>query len=173
MLILSNHLKTIGMEMPEHYVTRINVAWVRTEGELDDILLHTENVFLDYPTGRYKPPFPIVTLQYAILKANEYTCVNYFAVSNAEKESEIHELRQAIRKGVTIVPKIETEQGVSNLFGIVDAAKTSIVMLDKDDLYMNIGKNNEKLEKLVHRIRKQCDDMDIVLLELAGVVFHG
>ena len=74
-----------------------------------------------------------------------------------------------------IVPKIESVEGIKNIKQITDSLKNEkIIMLDHDDLYSSIIKNDlpkslfsESLSQLVNF----CQTENIKLLRTIGVVF--
>ena len=172
MLIISNHAQNI-IDLPNHTIIRINMAWIINLAQLEQILENNCNkdIFLDLPTGRTKPPQPMLGLQHAMYVMKKYINIKYFAVSNAEDSSELAIFYSIIPNTVKIVPKIESQAGVINLLGIVNVLKTDIVMLDKEDLYMSVNKDSVCFNKLVNIMRKTCRDNNIKLLELKGVIF--
>ena len=172
MLVISNHVRAVGMDYPKDAVIRINIAWISSKDELEKILkdLQGYEVWLDYPTGRTKPPQPKFSLDEAIEFTKKYK-INYFAFSNAEDSELINEIRKKVPLPVLLVPKIETIKGVNNLNAILRSAKTNIVMLDKEDLYMDVKGNQQEFERLVAQCREQCNNANATCLELKGVVF--
>jgi hypothetical protein len=77
---------------------------------------------------------------------------------------------------VILVPKIESPNAVENIANIVSAipTKEKIVMLDHDDLFSKLIKNNEVVENFKIYIKKlvdYCNTNNIVLLRTIGVVF--
>lgn len=155
-IVVSNNL--IGkIPIPDNSIIRLNLAWVSLE-EARDILSKINNVYLDYPTGRTKPPKPTITLEEAIDLANEFN-VKYFAVSNVEDAQTIRNLKVKSE----IIPKIETIKGVENIEEI--AKEVNMVMLDKEDLYLDC--KGKDFEKLINKVRAS-----VKTLELIGVVFN-
>lgn len=165
MLVISNHL--IGkMPIPEDAVVRINLAWVKNVREAKKLLNNLKHdVYLDYPDGRTKPPVPKISLKEA-MKLTKHPRVVYFAVSNAEDLERLKYIKRKI--DAELVPKIETVIGVSILPNIIDL-NIRKVMLDKEDLYTNVGCNSRKYNDLVDLVRSFKDKIKI--LELQGVVF--
>lgn len=159
-MIVSNHL--LGqMPLPENITVRVNLAWVSAD-EARKILDNTNhNIYLDYPSGRTKPPKPTMTLEEAV-ELSYHPDVKYFAVSNVESVEQL----EAVDTRAILVPKIETEKGVKNMREMIDYGITHM-MLDKEDLYVNVGADSDKYEKLVAEARSH----DVRLLELQGVVF--
>ena len=57
MLLVSQNLFRYDMEFPKDTVLRVNLAWVSSLNKLQSFLLKYDNdIFLDYPIGRTKPP---------------------------------------------------------------------------------------------------------------------
>ena len=157
-MIFSNNL-TGKIKTKKTDIVRVNLAWVNFQ-QARQILKKRKNVFLDYPSGRTKPPKPTITFKQAIDLANEFN-VKYFAVSNLESVEKIKELKAKVKS--EIVPKIETTEGVKNIAKIAKEVKT--IMLDKDDLWVDCkGKNFSRMVKKV----RSCK---IKVFELAGVIF--
>jgi len=66
--------------------------------------------------------------------------------------------------------------GIENIKSITDSVKNKekIVMLDHDDLYRHIEKNNEpisKFQNLINTLIEFCKENGIVLLRTRGVIF--
>jgi pyruvate kinase len=174
MLVISNHVTNIGMEIPKDAVVRINLAWISGRDDLVKIVggTYPSRIWLDYPTGRRKPPRPTLSLAQAVEFAKEFKDrVDYFAFSNAEDVNFIGVLRIAVPELIKLVPKIETKRGVERLSMIVDAAKTDVIMLDKEDLYVDCETDIEKFNQLVEQSRAWCEYLKIQCLELKGVIF--
>jgi pyruvate kinase len=159
-MIISNNL--IGkMPIPKDAIIRVNLAWVSKE-EARKILSETKNdIYLDYPSGRTKPPKPTMTLDDAIELANEFK-VKYFAVSNIECICDVLDIQSKLYYS-EFVPKIETVNGVENIREITQ--EVDIIMLDKEDLYVDC--NGEGYEDLINKVRSS----KVKVLELAGVIF--
>ncbi len=84
MLIVSQNLTNYDMDIPQHAVFRVNLAWINDLKELEVILEKhkTHKIFLDLPTNRTKPPnnkYDITELSPII---NSHQNIKYFAVSN-------------------------------------------------------------------------------------------
>lgn len=172
MIVISNHVNAIGMEYPKDSVIRINVAWIESKQALEKILkdLHGRAIWLDYPTGRTKPPRPKFSLDETIEFTKKYP-MHYFAFSNAEETSLVQSIRSKVPQHITLVPKIETTKGIANLANIVSAARTKTIMLDKEDLYTDVKGNQQEFERLVNLCREDCKKLGVTCLELKGVVF--
>lgn len=172
MIVISNHVSAVGMEYPKDAVIRINVAWIESREALEELMqrLNSRKIWLDYPTGRTKPPQPKFSLDETIEFTKKYN-VDYFAFSNAEDTAIISEIRSKVPANVVLVPKIETIKGIANLSEILRAAQTKIIMLDKEDLYTDVKGNQAEFERLVEYCRNKCRKLGATCLELKGVVF--
>jgi glycerol-3-phosphate responsive antiterminator len=74
------------------------------------------------------------------------------------------------------VPKIESPTAISNIKEICDSLKTEkkIVMLDHDDLFSSIIRNNEDKNVFQEYIKKLidfCEENGISLLRTVGIMF--
>ena len=172
MILVSNHLLRLGsIDIKPDNVIRINCAWVDGVAGLEKALDIPYKVFLDYPTGRTKPPAPRLTLDEAIEIANRHSNVEWFAVSNAESYESMAQLRVKLRWRIELVPKIETRRGVCGLHSIILGAKTGHIMLDKEDLFDNVGRDPEAYDSLIRMVRSKCKDTGTKIFELSGVIF--
>src|SRR3989344_3225173 len=95
MIIVSNFvLEKNHFPLPAHVVVRVNVAWIKTKEELEQVLEGiTHSIYLDYPQGRSKPPRPTLSLEETIEFAHLFPHVKYFAVSNVEDPEAIYEIK--------------------------------------------------------------------------------
>ena len=177
MRIFSQNIINYGIPVPENSILRINLAWINSIKELEIILQKNNNseIFLDLPVGRTKPPnnkysFDDIVI---ILKKNEN--IRYFAISNVNSADNIRELIKTIPKHVSLVPKIESSEGVKNIQEITKLlGNKKIIMLDHDDLYSNLIKNNEKPEKFkeyILNLTNFCHENKIIMLRTIGVIF--
>ncbi|MBI3336880.1 hypothetical protein HYZ98_04960 [Candidatus Peregrinibacteria bacterium] len=173
MILVSNHaLERKYFPVPQDVVIRVNVAWVRTVPMLEKILTETEyDIFLDYPQGRTKPPVPTIALEDTLRSVHRFPHVKYFAVSNVEDPEAIHVIQRRLPTHVMMVPKIETQKGVDQLEYIVKDTGVRYIMLDKEDLYFNIGGESELYGELVKRVRNKAKELSVEVLELHGVIF--
>ena len=177
MLVISNHVRTLGMEWPEGALIRINLAWIQGGIEearkiIQEIEASGHMSFLDMPTGRRKYPRPSMTLKQAIQICKEnIKSVKLFAFSNAEDVNIIEVIRDAVPSEIGLCPKIETPTGVTNLKDIVRAAKAKVIMLDAEDLAMSVDGDNEKVANLKESVRSTCKEIGVTCLELRGVIF--
>jgi len=178
LIIVSQNAVNYDITLPDHCVFRINLAWCDSLEQLQKILDDHKNneIFMDLPIGRIKPPNNKYNLKelIPILESNKQ--IKYFAVSNVESSNDLVELIKSIPKDVIIVPKIESPNAIKNLKDIVDSLdyKQKYLMLDHDDLYSAILKNNEGQETFLQHIERLvnfCDEEKISLLRTVGVIF--
>lgn len=173
MILLSNNL--VGkLEFPKGAVVRINAAWLKNDKELKNLLYntHKSDVFLDFPSGRTKPPKPTLTLPQLIEAIKKHDNIKYFAVSNSEDSKYLKGLKKIIG-GVELVPKIETLHGVRNIDAILRDSKCKRIMLDKDDMWVDAKSNTKVYENAIKILKAKCCKTGIKVLELNGVVFCG
>ena len=174
MILLSNHLLTLDeFKNVENVVVRINMAHVKDANELKKFVSVDNDIFLDYPKGRTKPPIPSLSFTEAIDMVKKYKNIKYFATSNIEEVSEVNLICEMLPEGVAFVPKIETLKGVLNLNKLFDTGKIKHIMLDSEDLYTDIRNDVELFLNFKDRVKKSCEDYDVELLELYGVIFNG
>ena len=177
MLILSQNLTNYEIDIPQDAVFRINLAWINNLKELAVILEkhRSHKIFLDLPANRTKPPnnkYDIDEL-IPIIKSNPN--IKYFAVSNINSIDDLEMYFNTIPKHVTIIPKIESVEGVLNIKQITDAlGDNKIIMFDHDDLYSSIIESNQPTSKFLecfNDLAEYCDNHNVVLLRTIGVVF--
>ncbi len=77
---------------------------------------------------------------------------------------------------VNVIPKIESPQAINNINDICGELKNEkkIIMLDHDDLFSSIIRNNEDKENFPNYIKKLidfCSQNNVSLLRTVGVVF--
>ena len=177
MLIISQNLTNYKMDIPEDAVFRVNLAWINDLKELEVILEKhkTHKIFLDLPTNRTKPPnnkYDITELSPII---NSHQNIKYFAISNINSLDDLEMYFNIIPKHVTIVPKIESVEGVLNIKQITDAlGDDKIIMFDHDDLYSSIIKSKQPTSKFLecfNNLVDYCNNHNVILLRTIGVVF--
>ena len=177
MLIVSQNLTNYEIDIPQDAVFRVNLAWINNLKELEIILEkhRSRKIFLDLPANRTKPPnnqYSIDELA-PIIKSNQN--IKYFAVSNINSIDDLEMYFNTIPKHVTLIPKIESVEGVSNIKQITDAlGTTKIIMFDHDDLYSSIIESNQPTSKFLecfNNLVEYCDNHNVVLLRTIGVVF--
>ena len=177
MLIFSQNLANYGFPIPQDAIFRVNLAWINSLKELEVILekQRTHKIFLDLPANRAKPPnnkYDIDDL-IPIIKSNQN--IVYFAVSNIHSVDDLKIYLDVIPKHVTIVPKIESVEGVSNVKQITDALGIKkILMLDHDDLYSSIISSKQPTSRFLecfNTLVDYCNNHNVTLLRTVGVVF--
>ena len=174
MILISNHLLTLPQfENVDDVVIRINMAHVKDLKELKRFVSRSDEVFLDYPKGRTKPPVPTLSLTDAINFTHKYDNIKYFATSNIEEVAEVDLICDMLPEHVNFVPKIETLKGVLNLDKLFETGKIHHIMLDSEDLYTDIANDVDLFLNLKGRVYDNCMEYGVELLELYGVVFSG
>ncbi len=177
MLIISQNLTNYQVNIPQDAIFRINLAWINSLKELQDILERhqTRQIFLDLPANRTKPPnnkYDIDELT-SIIKSNQN--IKYFAVSNINSADDLEMYFNVIPDNVILVPKIESVDGISNIKQITDALGTNrIIMFDHDDLHSSIIKSKQPISKFLecfNTLVEYCKNNNVVLLRTVGVVF--
>ena len=178
MRIISQNVTNFGIEVSKDTIFRINLAWCSSVKQLRDILdAHKNNsIFLDLPIKRIKPPNNKYTLDDLIPVISSYNQVKYFAISNVESPDDLEDYIQKIPANIILVPKIESPTAIQNISEIVNAIPTDekILMLDHDDLFSKIIKNNESIDSFQNYIQKlsdYCNSNKIILLRTIGVIF--
>lgn len=178
MLLISNNVDSIGVNYPKNAIIRINTAWVNTMDSLREELKRLKNysIYLDYPIGRKKPPLPKMTEAQLLTIVEQNKNIKYFAWSNAEKAEELSHFRYKLsqdykRPDVMLVPKIETLIGVLHLEEIIQASKTSLIMIDKEDLATD-AECPEIYQHFLEHARKKAIQLGIKSIELKGVIFN-
>ena len=90
---------------------------------------------------------------------------------NIEEVAEVNLICEMLPDGVSFVPKIETLKGVLNLNKLFDTGKINHIMLDSEDLYTDVKNDVELFTNLKERVNRICNDYNVKLLQLYGVVF--
>jgi citrate lyase beta subunit len=178
MLIVSQNALNQNIQFPDSTVYRINLAWINGIDELEKLLVqHSDQpIFLDLPKGRIKPPNNRYTLEDLFNILNIHKNIKYFAISNVNSSEDLTIYKKVIPKQIILVPKIESPTAVMNIKNIIETIPTSekIIMLDHDDLYSSLIKNNEPSTKFTEYIKKLsdfCDENNVSLLRTIGVIF--
>ncbi len=178
MRIISQNVTNYGIEVPKDTIFRINLAWCSSVDELKAMLQkHRDNkIFLDLPIKRIKTPNNRYTLDDLIPIILSHQQIKYFAVSNVESSDDLKSFIKKLPPGVILVPKIESPTAIKNISDIVNAlpANEKILMLDHDDLFSEMIKNNEatdNFKKYIQDLVDYCDSNKIVLLRTIGVMF--
>ena len=175
MILISNNVRDMGIPYPQDAVIRINTAWLNDPNDLRGELAHLKSmgreVYLDYPIGRRKPPFPTITWSEILEIVKEFDNIKYFAWSNAEAALDLEVARSYLPQRVVLVPKIESLLGVLHLEEIVRAAETTLIMIDKEDLAAAANNDPEIYQHFLDYTRKKAQALNILAIELQGVVF--
>lgn len=176
--IISQNITNYGIEVPSDMIFRINLAWCDSIDDLKKILdkHNNDKIFLDLPTKRIKPPNNRYTIDDLAPIIEQYKQIKYFAISNVESSNDLDIFLKKIPRTVIFVPKIESPNAVENISDIISAipSEEKIVMLDHDDLFSKLIKNNESVENFKIYIKKlvdYCNTNSIILLRTIGVVF--
>ena len=176
--IISQNIINYGIEIPDNTILRINLAWCSSVKQLRNILEGHKNnsIFIDLPIKRIKPPNNKYTLTDLISVISSYNQIKYFAISNVESANDLEDYIQKIPPNIILVPKIESPIAIQNVSEIVNAIPTDekILMLDHDDLFSKIIKNNESIDSFQNYIQKlsdYCNSNKIILLRTIGVMF--
>ena len=178
MRIISQNVTNYGIEVPKDTIFRINLAWCSSIDELKAMLQkHRDNkIFLDLPIKRIKTPNNRYTLDDLIPIILSHQQIKYFAISNVESSNDLKDFIKKLPPNITLVPKIESPIAIKNISDIVNALPTKerILMLDHDDLFSAILKNNEPTDvfkKYVQQLVDYCNSNKITLLRTIGVMF--
>lgn len=164
------------MALPDDAVIRINMAWVKDKKDLETLLEENvgKEVYLDFPYNRSKFPKPVLGWDTAFEMCGRYPdVIKYFAVSNIEDVATVKGIQNKIPQSTEFVPKIETLNGVKNLGDLIYQCNLKTIMLDKEDLLVDVNKDNAEFFKCVEHVRGICKGLSVKLLELQGVVFIG
>jgi len=177
MRIFSQNLTNYDIPLPKNSIFRINLAWINSLDELNSLLKKHENseIFMDLPIGRTKPPNNKYSFDDLVSILNSNKNIRYFAISNVNSSQDLKSFMDTIPKHVSLVPKIESPEGVLNIKGITDIlGNEKIIMLDHDDLFSNLIKKNENPEKFkdyIINLTNFCQKNNITMLRTIGVVF--
>ena len=177
MRIFSQNIINYGIPVPENSILRINLAWINSIEELEIILQKNNNsdIFLDLPVGRTKPPNNKYSFEDLIIILTTNKNIKFLAISNVNSSKDIGKFVDKIPKHVSLVPKIESPEGVKNIKEITSILSSEkIIMLDHDDLYSNLIKQNEKPEKFkecINKLTEFCKENNVVMLRTIGVIF--
>jgi len=178
MIIISQNFANYDVPLPENVILRINLAWCNSIEQLKKILKkHMDHeIFLDLPIGRIKPPNNKYTLEELVPIIEVNKNIKFLAISNVEEPGDLDTYLNLIPKHVNIVPKIESPKGVLNIRSITNALPNpeKFLMLDHDDLFSSIKRDNEPESKFVDYVSmliKFCKENKISLLRTVGVIF--
>jgi len=176
MLIVSQNLTNYEIDIPQDAIFRVNLAWINNLKELEVFLekYRSRKIFLDLPVNRTKPPNNKYSIDelIPIIKSNQN--IKYLAVSNINSIDDLEIYINIIPKHVTLVPKIESVEGISNIKQITDHLVNKIIMFDHDDLYSSIFQSKQPISKFLecfNELIEHCKKDKVVLLRTVGVVF--
>ena len=178
MRIISQNVTNYGISVPEDTIFRINLAWCDSINSLETVLKRHENdeIFLDLPARRIKPPNNKYRIEDLVPVIESYKQIKYFAISNIESASDLENYLSILPDRLIFVPKIESPKAIDNISEIISAIPSDekIIMLDHDDLFTKLIKNNEtsdSFQKYIRRLVEYANDNDITLLRTIGVIF--
>lgn len=178
MIIVSQNMVNYDIPLPPDCIYRINLAWVNEIDELQQLLKkHREQkIFLDLPVGRTKPPNNRYTMDDIVPILNEYSNIKFLAISNVNDKDDVLKYLSVVPKSITLIPKIESTDGINNISEIVDSLpnQEKIIMLDHDDLYtsiMNKYNSPTSFKKYFLELSDFCNKNNITLLRTIGVIF--
>lgn len=165
------------MSIPEDAVFRINLAWVNDLIELTNLLQKHQNhkIFLDLPINRTKPPANNYSISQLVPIFIKYKNIKYLAISNVNSKNDLVDYLRIIPKEITLVPKIESPDGIANIGEITDSlSPQKIIMLDHDDLYSALikkGENPSKFKEYINQLIEFCNKNNVTVLRTIGVLF--
>ena len=178
MLIVSQNISNHNITFNSAVIYRINLAWINNLQELEALLKKhdKQKIFLDLPVSRIKPPNNKYSLDDIIPILNSYENIRYFAISNVNNANDLESYNDLIPKNITIIPKIESPDGITNVSEIVKAipSQEKILMLDHDDLFSTLTKLGEqpsKFKDYINELVQFCKENNITLLRTIGVIF--
>ena len=178
MRIISQNVTNYGIEVSKDTIFRINLAWCSSIDELKVMLQkHSDNkIFLDLPIKRIKAPNNRYTLDDLIPIISSHKQIKYFAVSNVESSDDLKYFIKKLPQNIILVPKIESPTAIKNISDIVNALPTDekILMLDHDDLFSEIIRNNEATDVFkiyIQQLTDYCNSNKVTLLRTIGVIF--
>ncbi len=178
MLLVSRHLTDYWHFPASIFTVRVNLAWETSMVLLREHLAALpadQNVFLDIPLLRRKPPCTEWRVGEIIEMATEFPCIRYVGISRVEAPE--HLMTYIVKlPNVAVVPKIESIAGCRNIKSIAHVlTEPKIVMLDHDDLFHDIldkGLDPAGLyDEHITPLRHYCRQCGIRLLRTAGVMF--
>ena len=178
MRIISQNVTNYGIEVSKDTIFRINLAWCSSIDELKVMLQkHSDNkIFLDLPIKRIKTPNNRYTLDDLIPIISSHKQIKYFAVSNVESSDDLKYFIKKLPQNIILVPKIESPTAIKNISDIVNTLPTDekILMLDHDDLFSEIIRNNEATDVFkiyIQQLTDYCNSNKVTLLRTIGVIF--
>ncbi|MDB3956841.1 hypothetical protein N9385_04095 [Candidatus Nitrosopelagicus sp.] len=177
MLIASQNITNYDVNLPDDVIFRINLAWIDDLKTLKKILDEhkNHNIFIDLPKNRTKPPNNKYSMDEIKPILESYSNIKYFAISNVDSANYLTEYLNYLPKNVIAVPKIESSLGVKNIEEISNLlGNEKIVMLDHDDLYSSMSRNNDdpkNFQVYIQSLIDFCNQNNVTLLRTVGVIF--
>ena len=130
---------------------------------------------MDLPIGRTKPPNNKYLFDDIISIISRNKNVRYFAFLNVNSSNDAISFIGKIPSHVTLVPKIQSPDGVANIDEITKSiGDEKIIMLDHDDLLSNLVKRNEspdKFKEYISNLTNFCTQNNVILLRTIGLMF--
>ena len=176
LLLISSHiLDCNSISIPDDAIIRVNLAWVESFSKAYEKISKIKyKIFLDNPTDRKKAPCN----KYTLNQINELICdfsnIKYLAVSNIESKDDLIAYKRWFNK-VSIIPKIESIKGITNIDSIAECLSSKIIMLDHDDLCSDIISKNICPSKLymdfIDPFLINCKNLNVEVLRTQGVIF--
>lgn len=180
MILMSRHL-TEYLDIPEHIVIRINLAWEHSVDQLlNDISKLNHSIFLDMPIGRKKPPANQWPFELVNEIASKIPNIHYLGVSNVDTVEQLTEYISKIDSQLQIVPKIESVEAAQNIDQLINILPKKpplhrYIMIDHDDMCSDIIKRSLDPALLytdfIFPVIQKCKKQDVGVLRTAGVVF--
>lgn len=173
--IVSQNLAKSGMQLPNHTILRVNLAWHKDLDSVKEMLEEhkASDIFMDIPIGRKKPPNHNHDIDNIAALANAAKNVKYVAISNVEDPESVRYYCKKFK--AKIVPKIETLKGTERLADILDALnyKPQMIMLDHEDLFSNLVhlKKEHHYLDIVNELVRTCISQGVHLLRVKGIIF--
>lgn len=183
MILVSRHL-TDYIDVPDYFIIRINLAW---EHDMSELLNHisklNNDIFLDIPINRKKPPNNSWDVSKIIQACVTEPLIKFLAVSNVESPEDYAEIKKGLQQTqildrVCIAPKIESVFAAKNIENIVsDLPKTPqrTIMIDHDDMFSDMVAKNIDSSLLytdyILPIVRKCKRYDVRVLRTAGIIF--
>lgn len=171
MLLISNHLLKYKLVLPQDAIVRINIAWIKDIPALKKALDTDYDICVDFPEGRTKPPVPTISFFEVLKIIARFDNVKYIAVSNIESGNIAYLFSNALPKGVSFIPKIESRKGIENFDDIREQCLPDYIMFDTEDLFTDVHGSITQFTSYSEKLKDKCDIYKIKILNLAGVVF--
>lgn len=162
------------MTLPENCVIRLNMAWYSSSEIEVDLSQIKNDIFMDVPIGRKKPPMNRYSMNEIEKLIGKYEKIKYLAISNVNEKEDLLDF---LKINCQIIPKIESLKGIGNIKEILSCLpyKNKIIMLDHEDLYNDLLTNKKNPELLysnyIDELKKNCKESDCCVLQTAGIVF--